>query len=170
VPPGVDPAAKIKADFLYQQIKEENPASIIAPQQAIELLGTMQGGYNVQPLIHLLDDPRWASSAAEQLSATLLIFEKFKDVEEKAKQGNAWAQKVIQSWADAEWFLRRPALPEKITLKVFKVTGKPILMICPLRPRHGHVRIFLCMPCPCCVIRATASARMNREAAGRYDS
>ena len=124
VPPGVDPAAKIKADFLYQQIKEENPASIIAPQQAIELLGTMQGGYNVQPLIHLLDDPRWASSAAEQLSATLLIFEKFKDVEEKAKQGNAWAQKVIQSWADAEWFLRRPALPEKITLKVFKVTGE----------------------------------------------
>lgn len=124
VPPGVDPAAKIKADFLYQQIKEENPASIIAPQQAIELLGTMQGGYNVQPLIHLLDDPRWASSAAEQLSATLLIFEKFKDVEEKAKQGNAWAQKVIHSWADAEWFLRRPALPEKITLKVFKVTGE----------------------------------------------
>ncbi|BFO33916.1 MULTISPECIES: bifunctional aconitate hydratase 2/2-methylisocitrate dehydratase [Klebsiella] len=124
VPPGVDPAAKIKADFLYQQIKEEKPASIIAPQQAIELLGTMQGGYNVQPLIHLLDDPRWASSAAEQLSATLLIFEKFKDVEEKAKQGNTWAQKVLQSWADAEWFLRRPALPEKITLKVFKVPGE----------------------------------------------
>lgn len=124
VPPGVDPAAKIKADFLYQQVKEEHPAPVIAPQRAIELLGTMQGGYNVQPLIDLLDDPRWANSAAEQLSTTLLIFEKFKDVEEKAKQGNVQAQKVIQSWANAEWFLRRPELPEKITLKVFKVTGE----------------------------------------------
>lgn len=124
VPPGVDPAAKLKANFLYQQIKEENPANIIAPQQAIELLGTMQGGYNIQPLIDLLDNPKWARSAAEQLSTTLLIFEKFKDVEEKAKQGNIWAQNVIQSWANAEWFLRRPELPEKITLKVFKVTGE----------------------------------------------
>ena len=122
VPPGVDPAAKIKADFLYQQIKEENPASIIAPQQAIELLGTMQGGYNVQPLIHLLDDPRWASSAAEQLSATLLIFEKFKDVEEKAKQEMP-GRKSDSVMGRRRMVLRRPALPEKITLKVFKVTG-----------------------------------------------
>lgn len=73
----------------------------------------MQGGYNIQPLIDLLDNPKWARSAAEQLSTTLLIFEKFKDVEEKAKQGNIWAQNVIQSWANAEWFLRRPELPEK---------------------------------------------------------
>ncbi|MBW7983810.1 bifunctional aconitate hydratase 2/2-methylisocitrate dehydratase [Enterobacillus tribolii] len=122
--PGVDPAAKLKAEFLYRLIKDENPASVITPQQAIKLLGTMQGGYNIQPLIDLLDKPEWAGSAAEQLSTTILIFEKFKNIEEKAEQGNVWAQKVIQSWANAEWFIRRPELPEKITLNVFKVTGE----------------------------------------------
>lgn len=124
VSPGVDPAAKLKAEFLYHLIKDENPASVITPQQAIKLLGTMQGGYNIQPLIDLLDKPEWAESAAEQLSTTILIFEKFKNIEEKAEQGNVWAQKVIQSWANAEWFIRRPELPEKITLNVFKVTGE----------------------------------------------
>ena len=124
VPPGVDPAAKLKAEFLAQQIKDETSTGIIAPQQAIALLGTMQGGYNIQPLIDLLDHPQWASQAAEQLCTTLLIFEKFKDVEKKAQQGNVHAQKVIQSWANADWFTRRPELAEKITLKVFKVTGE----------------------------------------------
>lgn len=124
VPPGVDPAAKIKAGFLDQQIKNSTAGGVIAPQKAIELLGTMQGGYNIQPLIDLLDDPQWAGCAAEQLSHTLLIFEKFNDVAEKAQQGNEWAQCVIRSWASAEWFTRRPALPEVMTLNVFRVTGE----------------------------------------------
>lgn len=124
VPPGVDPAAKIKADFLYQLIQDDNHSDIIPPQQAVELLGAMQGGYNIQPLIDLLDEPRWAESAAAQLSSTLLIFDKFSLVEEKAKQGNPWAQRVIESWAEAEWFTRRPALAERITLTVFKVPGE----------------------------------------------
>lgn len=124
VPPGVDPAAKIKAEFLYQQIKNGNAGGVIAPQKAIELLGTMQGGYNIQPLIDLLDDPQWAECAAEQLSHTLLIFEKFNDVVEKAQQGNIRAQDVIHSWASGEWFTRRPALPDVITLTVFRVTGE----------------------------------------------
>ena len=124
VPPGVDPAASVKADFLYQQIKTGDQAGIIPPQQAIELLGTMQGGYNIQPLIDLLDDPQWASCAAQQLSHTLLIFEKFNDVAEKAQQGNHPAQAVMQSWARGEWFTRRPALPETMTLNVFRVTGE----------------------------------------------
>jgi len=88
------------------------------------LLGTMQGGYNIQPLVSLLDDSELAPIAVEALSHTLLMFDAFYDVEEKAKAGNEFAKQVLQSWADAEWFLSKPALQEKITLTVFKVTGE----------------------------------------------
>lgn len=124
VPPGVDPAAEIKAAFLYQQIEKGRQAGILPPRQAIELLGTMQGGYNIQPLIDLLDDPQWADCAAEQLSHTILIFEKFSEVAGKARQGNPQAQKVMNAWAEGVWFTRRPALPDVITLTVFRVTGE----------------------------------------------
>lgn len=124
VSPGVDPAAKLKAEFLYRVIKEEYKIEILSPEYAIKLLGTMQGGYNIQPLIELLDHSVWAPLVAEQLCSLILIFDKFDSVELKAVKGNPWARKVIESWANADWFTQRPPLPEKITLKVFKVVGE----------------------------------------------
>lgn len=124
VPPGVDPAAKLKAEFLFKVALQEYRVNGLSPDAATTLLGSMQGGYNVQPLIELLDHPNLASLAAGQLSSTILIFEKFSQVEAKAKSGNVRAKEVLHSWANAEWFTRRPAMPEKITLKVFKVPGE----------------------------------------------
>ncbi len=124
VPPGVDDAAYVKAAFLSAIAKGETACPLIEPTKAVELLGAMLGGYNIQPLIDLLDDQKLAAHAAEQLKNTLLMFDAFHDVEEKAKAGNAQAQAVLQSWADAEWFTRRPATPESIKITVFKVTGE----------------------------------------------
>ncbi len=124
VPPGVDPAARVKAEFLYKITKQENTIAEISVERAIELLGTMQGGYNIQPLIELLDHSVWAPLAAEQLRFTLLIFEKFNTIARKATNGNVWAKKVIESWANADWFTQRHSLAEKITLKVFRVSGE----------------------------------------------
>lgn len=124
VPPGVDEAAYVKAGFLAAVAKGETTSPLIAPEKAIELLGTMQGGYNIHPLIDALDDAKLAPGAAKALSHTLLMFDNFYDVEEKAKAGNDYAKQVMQSWADAEWFLSRPPLAEKITVTVFKVTGE----------------------------------------------
>ncbi|EJY2234885.1 bifunctional aconitate hydratase 2/2-methylisocitrate dehydratase [Salmonella enterica] len=124
VPPGVDEAAYVKAGFLAAVAKGETTSPLITPEKAIELLGTMQGGYNIHPLIDALDDAKLAPIAAKALSHTLLMFDNFYDVEEKAKAGNACAKQVMQSWADAEWFLSRPPLAEKITVTVFKVTGE----------------------------------------------
>lgn len=124
IPPGVDEAAYVKAGFLTAITKGEVSSPLVSRAKAAQLLGTMQGGYNIEPLVSLLDDAELAPIAADALSRTLLIFDAFYDVEEKAKAGNAHAQKVLQSWADAEWFLSKPALQEKITLTVFKVTGE----------------------------------------------
>ncbi|WP_305370100.1 bifunctional aconitate hydratase 2/2-methylisocitrate dehydratase [Photobacterium leiognathi] len=124
IPPGVDEAAYVKAGFLAAITKGEAQSPIVSNEKAAELLGTMQGGYNIEPLIALLDDESLAPIAVKALSHTLLMFDAFYDVEEKAKAGNAFAQQVLQSWADAEWFLSKPALAEKITLTVFKVTGE----------------------------------------------
>ncbi|MGF1738536.1 bifunctional aconitate hydratase 2/2-methylisocitrate dehydratase [Photobacterium satsumensis] len=124
IPPGVDEAAYVKAGFLAALTKGEAQSPIVSKEKAAELLGTMQGGYNIEPLIALLDDDALAPIAAKALSHTLLMFDAFYDVEEKAKAGNAFAKQVIQSWADAEWFLSKPELAEKITLTVFKVTGE----------------------------------------------
>ncbi len=124
-PPGVDEAAYVKAGFLAALTKGEAVSPIVNKEKAAELLGTMQGGYNIEPLIALLDDAELAPPiAAKALSHTLLMFDSFYDVEEKAKAGNDFAKQVIQSWADAEWFLSKPELAEKITLTVFKVTGE----------------------------------------------
>ncbi|WP_312212177.1 bifunctional aconitate hydratase 2/2-methylisocitrate dehydratase [Pseudescherichia sp.] len=124
VPPGVDEAAYVKAGFLAAIVKGETTSPLISAEKAVELLGTMQGGYNIHPLIEALDNDALAPIAAKALSHTLLMFDNFYDVEEKAKAGNAHAQQVMLSWANAEWFLSRPPLAEKITVTVFKVTGE----------------------------------------------
>ncbi|MCK8565323.1 bifunctional aconitate hydratase 2/2-methylisocitrate dehydratase [Yersinia ruckeri] len=124
VPPGVDEAAYVKAGFLAAIAKGEAISPLITPEKAIELLGTMQGGYNIHPLIEALDNEKLAPIAAKALSHTLLMFDNFYDVEEKAKTGNPYAKQIMQSWADAEWYLSRPALADKITVTVFKVTGE----------------------------------------------
>ena len=124
VPPGVDEAAYVKASFLAAIAKGETTSPLVTPEKAIELLGTMQGGYNIHPLIEALDNEKLAPIAAKALSNTLLMFDNFYDVEEKAKAGNPHAQQVMQSWANAEWHLNRPELAEKITVTVFKVTGE----------------------------------------------
>ena len=124
VPPGVDEAAYVKAGFLAAVASGEAHSPLVSREKAVELLGTMQGGYNIHALIEALDDEALAPIAAEALSHTLLMFDNFYDVEEKAKAGNAHAKKILQSWADAEWFLKRPKLAEKITTTVFKVTGE----------------------------------------------
>jgi len=124
VPPGVDEAAYVKAAFLAAVAKGEATCPLIGKQRAVELLGTMLGGYNIHPLIDLLDDAELGALAAEQLKFTLLVFDAFHDVKEKTDAGNANAQAVLQSWADAEWFTRRREVPQEIKLTVFKVTGE----------------------------------------------
>ncbi|MCG7488825.1 bifunctional aconitate hydratase 2/2-methylisocitrate dehydratase [Vibrio sp. Of14-4] len=124
IPPGVDEAAYVKAGFLTAVTKGEVTSPLVSREKAAQLLGTMQGGYNIAPLVDLLEDDALAPIAVEALSHTLLMFDAFYDVEEKAKAGNTHAQKVMQSWADAEWFLSKPELEKKITLTVFKVTGE----------------------------------------------
>jgi len=124
VPPGVDDAAYIKAGFLAAVAKGETSSPLIDKGRAIELLGTMLGGYNIESLIDLLDDTELGKLAAEQLKFTLLMFDAFHDVEQKAKAGNKNAQEVLQSWADAEWFTRRDKVAEEIKVTVFKVTGE----------------------------------------------
>lgn len=124
IPPGVDEAAYVKAGFLTAITKGEVESPLVSKAKATELLGTMQGGYNIESLVSLLDDAELAPIAVKALSHTLLMFDAFYDVEEKAKAGNASAQQVLQSWADAEWFTAKNKVAEKITVKVFKVTGE----------------------------------------------
>ncbi|WP_368887594.1 bifunctional aconitate hydratase 2/2-methylisocitrate dehydratase [Proteus columbae] len=124
VPPGVDEAAYVKAGFLTALAKGETTSPLITPEKAVELLGTMQGGYNIHALIESLENDKLAPIAAKALSHTLLMFDNFYDVEEKAKAGNVYAKQIMQSWADAQWFTERPTLAEKITVTVFKVTGE----------------------------------------------
>jgi len=126
VPPGVDDAAMVKASFLAAVAHGELAVELISRAKATELLGTMVGGYNVHPLIELLDDADAdvADVAAQALKKTLLMFDFFNDVAVKAKAGNTQAQEVMQSWADAEWFTARPEVPKTITVTVFKVPGE----------------------------------------------
>ena len=124
VPPGVDEAAYVKAGFLSAIARGEAESPLIDRGKAVELLGTMLGGYNVSTLVELLDDDEMAAAAADELSHILLIFDAFHDIEERANKGNEHARRVLQSWADAEWFTSRPPLPEKLTMTVFKVPGE----------------------------------------------
>jgi len=124
VPAGVDEAAYVKAGFLAAVAKSEVQSPILNAERATELLGTMLGGYNIEALVDLLDKPALAPIAVKALSHTLLVFDAFHDVQEKAQAGNVFAQQVIQSWADAEWFTAKPEVVEKMTVTVFKVTGE----------------------------------------------
>lgn len=124
VPPGVDEAAYVKAGFLTAIVKGEATSPLIDAKQAIKLLGNMHGGYNIETLVELLDSAEYAPHAAEELKHTLLMFDSFHDVEERAKQGNEYAQAVLKSWAEGEWFTKKPAVADSIKVAVFKVTGE----------------------------------------------
>ena len=126
IPAGVDEAAYVKAGFLAAIAKGENTSPILTAERATELLGTMLGGYNIAPLIDLLDNENETicALAAKGLSHTLLIFDAFHDVQAKAKAGNLFAQQVMQAWANADWFTGKNTTPEKLTVTVFKVTGE----------------------------------------------
>jgi aconitate hydratase 2/2-methylisocitrate dehydratase len=124
VPAGVDDAAKVKASYLAAVAHGTQKCAIISREKATELLGTMLGGYNIGPLIDLLDDAQVGSIAAEALKKTLLMFDQFHDVEEKAGKGNTNAKAVLKSWAEGEWFTSRPEVPQSMKVTVFKVTGE----------------------------------------------
>lgn len=124
IPPGVDEAAYVKAAFLTAIVKGEATSPLVNKEQAVRLLGMMQGGYNIQTLIELLDDADLAELAGEQLKKTLLMFDAFNDVKEKMDAGNAVARSVVESWANAEWFTNRKKVPESMKMVVFKVTGE----------------------------------------------
>lgn len=151
VPPGVDPAAYVKAGFLTAIAKSEITSPLIAPQEAVELLGTMVGGYNVQSLVDLLQsqDTSLVAAAATALSKTLLVFDAFNDVL-ALSDTNPHAKQVIDSWANADWFIGRTKLPEAITVTVFKVAGEtntddlspaPQAMTRPDIPLHATVML-----------------------------
>ena len=124
IPAGVDEAAYVKAGFLAAVSTGETHSPIIDKKKATQLLGTMLGGYNIAPLIAALDDVEIADIAVTALSHTLLMFDAFHDVKEKADNGNAYAKQIMQSWADGEWFTSKPELAKKITVTVFKVPGE----------------------------------------------
>ncbi|GAB3106469.1 bifunctional aconitate hydratase 2/2-methylisocitrate dehydratase [Aestuariicella hydrocarbonica] len=124
VPPGVDEAAYVKAGFLSAIVNGEATSPLIDKVAAIKLLGNMHGGYNIETLVAALDNDDLAALAAEELKHTLLMFDAFHDVEEKAKAGNDNAKAVMQSWADGEWFTNRDKVAESIKMSVFKVTGE----------------------------------------------
>ncbi|AFJ01290.1 Aconitate hydratase 2 [Methylophaga frappieri] len=123
VPPGVDKAAYVKASFLADVAKGETACEFIDPVRATELLGTMMGGYNIAPLIALLDNEQTADAAEKALTKTVMVYDAYHDVVEKA-ESNQHAKNVLASWAEAEWFTSRPQLPEEITVTVFKVPGE----------------------------------------------
>jgi aconitate hydratase 2/2-methylisocitrate dehydratase len=124
VAPGVDPAAKVKAAFLADLAFGRRVSPLISSLQAVELLGTMLGGYNVAPLVAALEQPKIGDAAAKALGRTTLVYDAFNDVAKLAKAGCAAAAKVMQSWADAEWFTSRQGVASSYTLKVYKVDGE----------------------------------------------
>ena len=124
VPPGVDEAAYVKAGFLAAIAKGEAQSPLVDKEHAVKLLGTMLGGYNIATLVELLDNKELSLLAGEKLKDTLLMFDAFHDVAEKADAGNEVAKDVIKSWAEGEWFTKKPKIDEKITLTVFKVPGE----------------------------------------------
>lgn len=124
VPPGVDEAAYVKAGFLSAIVNGDVSSPLIDRSAAVTLLGNMHGGYNVATLVSLLDDAELSSQAAKELKSTLLVFDAFHDVAEKADSGNTDAKSVMQSWADAEWFTSNDAVPHSIKVAIFKATGE----------------------------------------------
>jgi aconitate hydratase 2/2-methylisocitrate dehydratase len=124
VPAGVDQAAYVKAAFLSDIARGKTESPLICRQHAVQMLGTMLGGYNVGTLVDMLDDSTLAPDAVQALAHTALMFDAFHDVVDKMKAGNTHAKELMQLWADAEWYTSKPALPEKIEAVVFKVSGE----------------------------------------------
>lgn len=124
IPPGVDEAAYVKAAFLSAIVRDEASSPLIDKKKAVQLLGMMQGGYNIATLVDLLDDSELAELAGVELKHTLLMFDAFNDVKEKMDAGNAVAKSVVESWANAEWFTNKKKVPESTKMVVFKVTGE----------------------------------------------
>src|SRR5512146_1746774 len=124
VSPGVDPAAKVKAEFLAGVVSGKTKSPLVNAKEAVQILGTMIGGYNVAPLVGALKDKALAEEAAKALSHITLVYDAFDEVAALAKAKNAAAAKVLKAWADAEWFTARKGVPEKIKVKVFKVDGE----------------------------------------------
>ena len=124
VPAGVDPAAEVKAAFLAELAVGTATSPLVTRERAVEILGTMLGGFNVAPLVELLADAALGGLAGEQLKKTLLVADAFAEVEARAKGGNENAKSVMTSWAEAEWFTRRPEVPERMTVTVFMVEGE----------------------------------------------
>ena len=124
VPPGVDQAAYVKAAFLADVAKGETKCPLVSPVEAVEILGTMMGGYNVDPLIAVLDDAAVGDAAVAALSRLIMVYDAFRDVEDKHREGSANAGRVLNAWAEAKWFLDKPELPEEITVAVLKVPGE----------------------------------------------
>ncbi|MGK7911141.1 MAG: bifunctional aconitate hydratase 2/2-methylisocitrate dehydratase [Synechococcus sp.] len=157
IPPGVDQAAYVKASFLTAIANGDSSSPLVSKQDAVELLGTMMGGYNVQSLIDLLscDDGKQATTAAAALSKTLLVYDAYHDVLELAEAGNSYAKSVVDAWANAEWFTSRPQVSESITITVFKVPGEtntddlspaPHATTRPDIPLHATVMLESSMP------------------------
>jgi len=124
IPPGVDEAAYVKAAFLTAIVKGDAESPLLDKPKAVQLLGMMQGGYNIETLVDLLGDSDLAELAGEQLKHTLLMFDAFNDVKDKMDAGNAVAKSVVESWANAEWFTKKDKVPESTKMVVFKVTGE----------------------------------------------
>jgi len=124
IPPGVDPAARVKAEFLGSLARGEKSSPLVSAEEAVELLGTMLGGYNVPILIELLSDEKLGAAAAESLARCLFVFDAAEQVQELAQGGNTNARRVLESWAAAEWFTSRPEVPEDIKVRVYKVDGE----------------------------------------------
>jgi aconitate hydratase 2 / 2-methylisocitrate dehydratase len=124
VSPGVDAAAEVKAAFLADVVSGKKKTPLLGKKEAVEFLGTMMGGYNVPPLVAALSDAELAEPAAKALSHTTYVYGAFDDVLALSKKGNAAAKKVVEAWANAEWFTSRPGVPETVKLKVFKVDGE----------------------------------------------
>jgi len=123
VNPGVDPAAKIKSEWLYSVAKGIKKSPVIDREEAVAMLGSMLGGYNVKMLIELLGDNICAAWSFEALKNILLIYDAFDEIVDLAKHNN-YAKGIIKSWGDSEWFTSRPPFPGSFKVKIFKVDGE----------------------------------------------
>lgn len=123
VSPGVDPSAKVKAEWLAAVAKGKVKSPAVSRDDAVRMLGTMLGGYNVEPLVEALSDNDIAPAAAEALKRIVLVYGRLETIVKLAGT-NPWAKAVLESWAKGEWFLSRPAFPDKLVLKVFKVDSE----------------------------------------------
>jgi len=124
VSPGVDPAAEVKAEFLAELVVGKKKSPLISKKDAVFMLGTMGGGYNVPPLVSALKVKALADDAAQALSGLTYVYDAFDEVAALAKAKNAAAKKVLESWAEAEWFTSRAGVPDQVRVKVFKVDGE----------------------------------------------